>query len=314
MRLVVSGSAGRFARVLVPRLLAEPGIGIETIHGIDHRAADYPDPRYVHHRLDVRDPAAAEVCAGADALVHLAFVLMGGGLGRRRHDRETVRAVNVEGSRLLFEAAARHGLHRIVFISSAAVYGAWPDNPALLDETAPLRAMPGFAYAEDKVAVERLLDDFAAAHPDIAIVRLRPHAVVGPHAHPFLNRVLRQPFYPASRALTQCVWEDDVAEAVALALTRRATGAFNLAAQPAMSLHDMLARTRRVRLPLPLGPAAALHRLLWWLTPAVGEPGWVQGTRYPLALDTGRAERELGWRPRHDIEACLTRLAHSRNV
>ncbi|WP_455385406.1 NAD-dependent epimerase/dehydratase family protein [Acidihalobacter prosperus] len=312
MRLVISGSAGRFARVLVPRLLAEPDI--EAIHGIDHRSAHYPDPRYVHHRLDVRDPAAGEVCAGADALVHLAFVLMGGGLGRRRHDRETIRTINVEGSRLLFEAAARHGLDRIVFVSSAAVYGAWPDNPPRIGEDAPLRAMSGFAYAEDKVAVERLLDGFAAAHPDIAVARLRPHAIVGPHAHPFLNRVLRQPFYPASRALTQCVWEDDVADAVALALTHRAIGAYNLAAQPAMSLHDMLARTHRVRLPLPLGPAAALHRLLWWLTPSVGEPGWVQGTRHSLALDTGRAERELGWRPRHDVDGCLAELVRGRNV
>ncbi|MEJ2655390.1 MAG: NAD-dependent epimerase/dehydratase family protein [Acidihalobacter sp.] len=312
MRLVVSGSAGRLARVLVPRLLAEPGI--ERIHGIDHRAADYADPRYVHHRLDVRDPSAAEVCADADALVHLAFVLMGGGLGRRRHDRETIRAVNIEGSRQLFEAAVQHGLGRIVFISSAAVYGAWPDNSPLLDENTPLRAMHGFAYAEDKVAVERLLDGFEAAHPDVAVTRLRPHAIVGPHAHPFLNRVLRQPFYPASRALTQCVWEDDVAEAIALALSHHAAGAYNLAAQPALSLRDMLGHTRRVRLPLPLGPAAVVHRLLWWLTPAVGEPGWVQGTRHSLALDTRRAERELGWHPRHNVYACLDRLAGSRNV
>ncbi|APZ42453.1 NAD-dependent epimerase/dehydratase family protein [Acidihalobacter ferrooxydans] len=303
MRLVVTGSAGRLARVLIPQLLADPGI--EIILGIDHRDARYADPRYRHHRLDVRDPAAAEVCAGADALLHLAFVLMGGGLGHRRHDRATLRAINVDGSRQMFEAAAQHRLRHILFVSSAAVYGAWPDNPPLLPETAPLRPMPGFAYAEDKVAVERLLDAFERGHPAIAVTRLRPHAIIGPHAHPFLNHVLRQPFYPASRALTQCVWEDDVAAAAVLALRQRATGAFNLAAQPALSLYDMLGRTRRLRLPLPLAPAGAVHRLLWWLTPAVGEPGWVQGTRYSLALDTRRAEIELVWHPRVPLAACL---------
>ena len=151
-------------------------------------------------------------------------------------------------------------------------------------------------------------------NPDIAVTRLRPHAIVGPHAHPLLNLVLRQPFYPSSGALTQCVWEDDVAEAVTLAVAARAKGAFNLAAQPAMSLRDMLARTRRWCLPLPLGPAAAMHRVLWWLTPSVGEPGWVQGTRHSLALDTRRAREELGWRPRHDTLACLDRLVGPRNV
>lgn len=312
MKLVVTGSAGRLAQVLIPRLLAEPGL--ESIHGIDRRDADYGDPRYVHHRLDVREPAAGSACADADALLHLAFVLMGGGLGRRRHDRATIRAVNLDGSRRLFAAAAEHGLRQVVFMSSAAVYGAWPDNPPLLPENAPLRAMPGFAYAEDKVAVEHLLDDFAATHPEIVVTRLRPHAIVGPQSHPFLNRVLRQPFYPASRALTQCVWEDDVAEATVLALRHRAGGAFNLAAQPAMSLYDMLGHNRRLRVALPLVPAAVVHRLLWWLTPVVGEPGWVQGTRHSLALDTRRAERELGWRPRHDLAACLARLAGKRNV
>lgn len=312
MRLIVSGSAGRLARVLVPRLLAEPGV--ERVHGIDRRPAGYGDARYVHHRLDVRDWAAGELLAGADTLVHLAFVLMGGGLGRARHDRQTVRAINLEGSRALFAAAARYGLRQIIFVSSAAVYGAWPDNPPLLDESAPLRPMHGFSYAEDKIAVEALLDDVEQTHPDIAVTRLRPHAIVGPHAHPLLNRVLRQPFYPPSGALTQCVWEDDVAEAVVLALAAQSRGAFNLAAQPAMSLRDMLGRTRRWSLPLPLGPAAAVHRVLWWLTPAVGEPGWVQGTRHSLALDTRRAREELGWQPRHDTLACLDRLVGPWNV
>lgn len=312
MRVIVSGSAGRLASVLIPHLLAKPWI--ESIDGIDRRPADYGDARYAHHRLDVRDAAAGELLAGADSLVHLAFVLMGGGLGRRRHDRETVRSINLDGSHNLFAAAARHGLHQVVFLSSAAVYGAWPDNPPLLNESAPLRPMHGFSYAEDKIAVERLLDRFESTHPQIVVTRLRSHAIVGPHAHPLLNGVLRQPFYPPSGALTQCVWEEDVAEAVALAIAARAGGAFNLAAQPAMSLRDMLGQTRRWRLPLPLSAAAATHRVLWWLTPAVGEPGWVRGTRHSLALDTRRARAELGWQPRYDTLACLDQLARTRNV
>ncbi|HEV59212.1 MAG TPA: NAD-dependent epimerase/dehydratase family protein [Phycisphaerales bacterium] len=314
MRLVVTGSAGHLARVLVPRLLREPGV--EHITGIDHAAHDYPSPRYRAVIADVRDPGVAAYLDGADALIHMAFVLMGGRLGRARHRRETVREVNVEGSRNVFAAAAHAGVSRLVFVSSASVYGAWPDNPPLMDETQPLRAMPGFAYAEDKVAVERWLDGFEAEHPATTVIRLRPHVILGPHAHPLLKALLRQPFYPRlpRPALTQCVWEDDVAEAILLATRGGSAGAYNLAADGAMSFRDMIRLGHRHALPLPLGLASLAHRLAWWLLPEVGEPGWVQGMQHDLAVDATRARARLGWRPRHDCAECVLQIAGPRHV
>lgn len=309
MRVVVTGAAGRLAAVLLPRLLEDPRI--EQVVGIDRRPLALQHAKLAPMRADVRTPGLTSALRGADALVHMAFVLMGGGLGRERHDRALVREINVEGSRRVFECAAAAGVPRLLFLSSAAVYGAWPDNPPLITEAAPLRPNPGFAYGEDKAAVEHWLDGFTFAHPGLAVLRLRPHAILGPHAHPFLRLLLRQPFYPAvpgPAPLTQCLWETDVAEAIALALDRGGPGAYNLAAQPALSLRDMLARRGRWRIALPLPLAAALHRLAWRLTPAVGEPGWVGAMRHSLALDTTRARTELGWQPRYALEDCLARL------
>lgn len=312
MKVVVTGAAGRLGRVLIPRLAATPGI--DEIIGIDRFDRAAPPAGYRHLRADVRTSDLSETMAGADVLVHLAFVLMGGGLGRGRHDRERVRQSNVEGSRRSFEAAAASGVGHVIFVSSVAAYGAWPDNPPLIDESAPLRPNPGFAYAEDKAAVEGWLDGFEARHPGTTVTRLRPHAIVGPQAHPFLRLMLNQPFYPAGagHALTQCVWETDVADAITLAVQRRVSGAFNLAAQPAMSFHDMLRHRRRLTVALPLGLAAAMHRLAWWLTPAVGEPGWVSAMRHGLAVDTARAREALGWTPGYDTPACLARLGADR--
>lgn len=308
MRVVLTGASGRLARAVLPRLLSDARV--EGVIGIDRAPPALTHPRYHHLQCDILEADMTPAMAGARVLVHMAFVLMGGGLGRARHDRAAVRRVNVEGSRRVFEAAYAAGLRRLIFLSSAAVYGAWPDNPPALDESAPLRPNPGFAYAEDKAAVEAWLEGFAAARADCAVLRLRPHAILGPHAHPVLRLLLRQPFVPATGArapLTQCVWEDDVAEAVRLALTRGGPGAYNLAAQPAASFRELLARRRRLRLPVPLGLAAALHRLAWRLTPAAGEPGWVAGMAHDLALDTRRAQRELGWRPALDTWACIDR-------
>lgn len=314
MRLVITGSAGRLARVLVPRLLREPGV--TEVIGIDHAAHDYPDPRFRAVIADVRDPDIGTQLQGADALIHMAFVLMGGRLGRARHRRETVREVNVEGSRNVFTQAVAAGVPRLVFVSSASVYGAWPDNPPLMDETQPLRAMPGFAYAEDKVAVEQWLDGLEAAHPEACVIRLRPHVILGPQAHPLLKALLRQPFYPRlpRPALTQCVWEDDVAEAIVLAARGGPAGAYNLAADGAMSFRDMIRLTHRHALPLPLGLAALAHRLAWRLLPEVGEPGWVQGMRHDLAVNSARAREQLGWRPRYSLSECVLQIAGARHV
>ncbi|AOU99028.1 NAD-dependent dehydratase [Acidihalobacter yilgarnensis] len=310
MHVVVTGSAGRLGRVLVPYLLAS-GVA-DAVTGIDTHPAPFADPRYRHHLADVRALGTGAVFEGADALVHLAFVLMGGGLGRQRHDRATIRSVNIDGTHRAFEAAAHAGLRQAIFVSSAAVYGAWPDNPPRLTESAPLRAMPGFAYAEDKIAVEHWLAAFAAMHPHLSMTRLRPHAIVGAHAHPLLNSVLRQPIYPFAHPapLTQCIWEQDVAHAIAQALVRRAAGIFNLAADPPMSLRDMLGLVRRIRLPVPPAILGGLHRLAWRLTPAAGEPGWVQGLRYSLVLDTRQAQRALDFTPSCDIAECVRRAAN----
>ncbi|MDX9766404.1 MAG: NAD-dependent epimerase/dehydratase family protein [Ectothiorhodospiraceae bacterium] len=312
MHVVVTGAAGRLGQVLVPLLLDEPAIG--HITAIDRRPVALEHPKLTALVADVRELPAATF-AGADVLIHMAFVLMGGGLGRARHDRETVRAINVEGSRRALEPALDAGLSRLIFLSSAAVYGAWPDNPPRIPEHWLRRPLPSFAYAEDKVAVEDWLDALEPRVPDARILRLRPQAIVGPHAHPLLNRLLRQPFVPAGRAAPlQCVWESDVAEAVRLALFADARGAFNLAADPPMSLRDMLARRGVPRLPLPLPLIERLHRLAWRATPRVGEPGWVAGLRHGAVVDCTRAKTLLGWRPRLDTPACLKALVPGRGT
>lgn len=311
MHIVITGSAGRLARVLIPRLLANPAIG--RISGIDQRAHDFKHPKFTGYVADIRQSTVMKTLQGADALLHMAFVLMGGHLGRGRHQRALIRDINVNASIQLFEAAVAADVQRLLFVSSAAAYGAWPNNPEAIVETQALRAMPGFAYAQDKVAVEHWLDGLESRHPEQRVIRLRPHAILGLHAHPLLRMVLRQPFYPALAdplPLTQCVWEEDVAQAIETALlSAQAAGAYNLAAQPAMSLHAMLAHRHRWTLPFPLGLAQRLHRLAWSVTAMAGEPGWVQGMRHHLALDTDKAQRELHWRPHYDTLACLDALS-----
>jgi nucleoside-diphosphate-sugar epimerase len=308
MRVVLTGSAGHLGRVLVRHLCAHPDI--ERVVGIDLRQSGHTHPKFREQVLDIRSPSLSEHLLGVDAVIHAAFVVMRGDLGRKRYDRTLVRDINVNGSLHVFTRARQQGIPWVIHLSSVSVYGAWPDHPARIREEQPYRPMVDFAYGEDKAAVEVWLDqqDWRATR----LIRLRPHVILGPHAQPWLRFLLRQPFYPRlpdPQPLTQCVCEEDVADAVLLALFRPVEGSFNLAAEPPLSFREMQRFLHPHPIPAPLALLEHIHRALWHLTGLGGEPGWLKGMRHSLVLDCGRAFRELGWRPRYSARDCLGHLS-----
>ena len=296
MRVVVTGAAGRLARVVLPRLCEHPAI--KRVTGIDRAAATYRHRRFVAHVADIADRTAHETLRGADALVNLAFVLL-----RGRMPLAAMTATNVDATKALLSAAANAGIPSIVHLSSAAVYGQGTD----LTEEAPLMPLARFAYAQHKADVDCFL---AATLPQVAV--LRPTIVLGQNAQPLLKALLALPFFvrvPDPQPRLCVVHEDDVAAAVLLALDRRARGPFNLAAPSTFSVRDVV-RARHAWAPgVPPVLARAALEVAWRTTGWGGEPGWLDGAAASLTLDCTRARTLLGWRPRHDdcnaiIAAC----------
>lgn len=309
MRVLVTGSSAHLARVLLPRLLADPRI--HHVTGVDLRESDFHHPRFTPVRLDVRDRALAAYLAEIDAVVHLAFVVLQGDLKTRRRDRAHIRDVNLGGSRNVCTLAERAGVKTFIHLSSAAVY-ALPLQHAPATEDHPRGALPDFAYAEDKVALEDWLDVFEHEHPRLRIARLRPHVILGPQAQPFLRALLAAPIYPhlpRPAPLTQCVHEDDVAQAIELALFAPVRGAFNLACADAASFRDLQREVHGWALPLPLALVRGAFYAAWRYWGYGTDPAWLAGMRHTLTLDTTRARTELQWRPAHPtIDACLKAL------
>src|ERR1039458_10124105 len=105
-----------------------------------------------YRRGDVLDRGAvAGLVKDADVVVHLAFMIMGG-------PRETS-AVNLDGSRNVFQAAVSAGARRLVYTSSVAAYGFHGDNPQPLTEDVPARGSAGHYYSAQKAQVEALLSE-----------------------------------------------------------------------------------------------------------------------------------------------------------
>ena len=96
MRIVVTGATGNVGSQLLPQLLSTPEI--TSVVGLARRLPDTPDPRVEWHAVDVAEGDLRPLLRGADAVVHLAWLLM------PAHDPDEMRRVNVQGSRRVFDA------------------------------------------------------------------------------------------------------------------------------------------------------------------------------------------------------------------
>lgn len=299
MRVFVTGSSSHLAAALLPRLCAHADV--EHVTGVDLKPSRFEHAKFHAHRADIRDPALGRLLHGHDALVHLAFVVL-----RGRMDERKMYDINVTGSREVFQAARRSGLRRLVHLSSAAVYGSGIHLP----EEAAFNPLPRFVYARHKARLEEML---ASEFPEC--VRLRPHAIVGRHAQPLLKRLLDQPCYPRTAKpypLLQCVHEDDVADAVLLALQSDVHGPFNLAVADSFNFRDVIRRRHRISVPMPGIVARTGLELAWRLFGWGGEPAWIEGLSRTLLIDCSRATAQLGWRSSHDAASALASMSRMR--
>ncbi len=265
-----------------------------------------------YRRGDVRDPEALEeALRGADVVVHLAFLVVGG-------PRGVTRAVNVEGTLNTYRAAVAVGARRFVYASSVAAYGFHTDNPVPLTEDWPVRRDQHLFYAEEKAEIEHVLAAEARRHPGTALYLLRPSIVVGPHvvgakAHvpqpvAALGRMLyggltRLPVplaAPVPDLPLQLVHEDDVGQALLrCVLADGPPGAYNIAGDGVLTMRDVARAAGITPLPLPARPsqlaARAVARLPFLPPPAE----WVEAAAHPAIMDTARAREQLGWVPRY---------------
>jgi nucleoside-diphosphate-sugar epimerase len=304
MRVVVVGATGNHGSSLVRRLARDPEV--KGVVGIARRRPALTLPGVTWETADITKDDLAPLLRGADAVVHLGWLIQPG------RDESTTHATNVEGSRAVFEAAARAEVPAIVYASSVGAYSPGPKDRRV-DESWPTNGIATSFYSRHKAAVERILDSFEAAHPGMRVVRLRPGLVFKREAAtqirrlfvgPFLpNPLVRRALVPAVPALPrlrfQAVHTEDLAEAYRLALVRpEASGAYNIAADPPLDARILAEALGASRVPLPaaLVRGAALASFKLRLQPT--EPGWLDmGLGVPL-MDTRRAQRELGWEPR----------------
>ncbi|HYM56277.1 MAG TPA: NAD-dependent epimerase/dehydratase family protein [Solirubrobacteraceae bacterium] len=315
LTVAVTGPTGEIGQAVVAAL--ERSRDVAHILGMARRPFDPRErgwKKTSYRRGDVLDRGAvADLVQDADAVVHLAFMIMGGAQESRR--------VNLDGSRNVFEATVAAGVERLVYASSVAAYGFHRDNPQPLTEDVPARGTDAHYYSAQKAEVEALLADTLHGAATAAYV-FRPCIVAGPDAPllidslpytqiserlpravlslldgvPILKPVLPDPGIPF-----QLVHHDDVAAAMrAAVLGRGKPGVYNLAGPGQLTIKLLAEELGWYSIPVPELAVDAVAEMIARLGFLPAQAQWIAAFREPTIMDTSKARRELRWRPRHD--------------
>ena len=314
MRVVVTGATGNVGTSVLHALVSEPAV--DSIVGIARRLPEISFPKTEWAKADVVSDDLVPLFRGADVVVHLVWAI------QPSRDSETLRAINVDGTRRVFEAAGTAGVGALVYASSVGAYSPGPKDRAV-DESWPTGGVGTSFYSVHKAETERLQDRFEQQYPEIRSVRLRPGLIFKSEAATEIRRYFIGPFLPNAIVKPslipivpdvdglrfQAVHSLDVGEAYRLAIVRDdARGPYNVAAEPVLD-PDELARllgARKVTVPAKAVRSAAAAA--WRLRLAPTPEGWVDmGLNAPV-MDCGRIRSELGWAPRFSAGAALLEL------
>jgi UDP-glucose 4-epimerase len=263
--------------------------------------------------VDLRDRASLDAVFAAhpiDAVIHFAAKKAVGESMRIPLDYFDI---NIGGTTSLLRTMHAHGVHQLVFSSSCSIYGSSTKVPLSEDEPAE----PTNPYARSKWMCEQLLAEACDRYPELTVISLRYFNPIGAHPSgrigedprglpnnvmPYMTQVAvgrlqRLPVYgadyptPDGTAIRDYIHVMDLADGHRLATER-------LSDAPGMRVFN-----------LGTGVGASVLELIAAFSEACGKPIPYQVTdRRPgdvarLIADSGRVEREWGWRTKRDLAA-----------
>jgi len=292
MKYLVTGGAGFIGSYVVSRLCREQGTEITVLDNLSvGKRENVPhDCRFIEG--DINNPIAlGSALEGVDVLIHLAaFVSIRESFNRLDDDLRN----NCHGVLAVLRAAGEHGVHRVVFASSMAVYGEPPRLPVSEDDP----TMPVSPYGLSKLRGE-MYGQILSRKYGYSFIALRYFNTYGVGQTPsdyvgvitsFINMVLdRKPMkiYGDGEQMRDFVWVDDVAEATILAAKSEVEGVYNIGSGVEVSINSLACMIQKC------AGGSFVHVL--------APPGEVRR----MCADISRAKTYLSYKPRGNISEQL---------
>ncbi len=303
MRALVTGGAG-FIGSHVCRVLLDMEHAVTVYDNLSRGRREHVPEEAEFVRGDIGDEEAmTEALRGHDAVIHLAGYLEVAVSVQRPVDFAVNNIVN---SVKLLEAMRRAGVGKIIFSSSATVYGVPKRLPLREDDPVGMQANP---YGATKVSVETFLGVYHQLY-GFDCVALRYFNPYGPnelcdpetHAVPSIVRAMLErrpiPVYWKGEQVRDYIYVEDLARAHTQPLDVTGFEVFNVGSENSTKVIDIIATCERI-----LGEKALIDDL--------GErPGDVAASY----ASSEKLRARTGWQPQVDLEEGLRRtIAHYRD-
>lgn len=325
MKIVIFGASGNIGSALI-RELASTDHAPHDIVGVARRipevtmhAQELASVRW--ESADIATTDLDPIVANADVVVHLAWLF------QPSHDPDLTWQTNAVGTQRLLDAAARQEVSAVIANSSIAAYS--PSDGPPVDESWPTDGPSSASYVREKVYVERLLDIFELEHPEVRVVRFRPAFVFQRSAATSQRRLFAGPllpgklldprfipFLPVPRGLRmQAVHAGDLARALAAAVERPVSGAFNITADDILDREALADVFSAKALAISLGITRHALAAAWRLHLVPAPANLFDALMRLPVISAARAKAELEWQPEHSgreaLEAFLEGVRHA---
>lgn len=297
--ILITGAAGYIGNIVCEKV-ADNRKEFGTVVGLDLREPSanrkFSEINYISD--DIRSKKIGDYLREhqIDVVVHLAAIIS----PTKTMSREFLHDVEVNGTRNLLDACVAANVQQFIVTSSGAAYGYHPDNPDWLDETAPLRGNPEFAYSDHKRQIEEMLAEFRATHPQMRQLIFRPGTILGANVNNQITNLFKKPVVLGLRGADSpfvFIWDNDVAAVILDGIRNGKSGIFNLAGDGTLSMPEIATILGKPYVSLPVSIVKSALYLLKLLNLTQYGPEQVNFIRYRPVLDNKRLKSEFGYIP-----------------
>ena len=234
-----------------------------------------------------------------DGVIHMGRIMSSQLTRMRRYN------ANVLGTQKLLDLSHKYGIKRVVVLSTFHVYGAVAYNPALIDESAPLKSAGLSADLIDSVELENLANIYLWRYPELNITILRPCNIVGPGVRNTISTLLaseRAPVLAGFSPMMQFIHIDDMADAIVLAYKKPTRGVYNVAPQDWVAYQHALKLCGCKRIQVPSIPPMVPKLILGTLK-LKSFPSYLMAFfKYPVVIDGRAFVNEFGFEPKRPLK------------
>jgi nucleoside-diphosphate-sugar epimerase len=313
-RVLVTGANG-FVGKSLSSLLKKQGFQVRAALREQSRATlpkDFPVRDQVTFDLDSNENNYDLLLDDVDFVVHLAARVH---IHKERgDDRDVYRKTNIDGSRLLAQQAAQHGVRRFIFLSTAKVNGEYTITGKLpgqgsFTESDP--AKPQDAYSTSKFEAERAIHDICQSTQMESVI-LRPSLIYGPGVKANFLRLLETIArgYPLPLAsiknMRSIIFVENLCNAILTCMMHpSAANQTFLISDCDISVPELIRKIaftmerKSLLMPLPLS-------LLSTLAALTGKTGTVGRLTQSLVIDNSKIKIMLAWSPPYTLNEGLT--------